>query len=52
LVDLANARADTVQTYLSVTKGVDAKAIHRKDIKEISGSKNETVSSELEIELK
>ncbi len=52
LVDLANARADTVQTYLSVTKGVDAKSIHRKDIKEISGSKNETVSSELEIELK
>ncbi|TKI68583.1 DUF748 domain-containing protein [Sulfurimonas crateris] len=52
LEDLANTRADAVQTYLSATKGVDAKALHRKDIKEISGSKSDVISSELEIELK
>lgn len=52
LENLANTRADAVQTYLSVTKGVDTKGIHRKDIKEISGSDSDAVSTELEIELK
>lgn len=49
LESLAKARADVVQTYLSVTKGVDSKGVH---LKEISGSDNEMISTELEIELK
>ena len=52
LEKLAEGRADTIYKYMTVTKNIDPKGMHLKEIKEISGSKEEMIDSDLEIELK